>query len=289
MKCGVFMPNFGPFGDPHALVRLAVAAETAGWDGFFIWDHIALGEGDERPIADPWVALTAVAAATTSLRIGTAITPLARRRPWKLAREAATLDHFARGRLTLGVGLGYPPEAEFGRFGEDTDSRVRADKLDEGLEILAGLWSGERFDFEGTHYRVSDARFDPPYQGARVPIWCGGWWPNRRPFRRAARWDGVMPELVGGATPSPRDVREIRDYVAAHRDSSEHFDIAINGYTDGCEDPRTAEYEQAGVTWWLERFDPDRLYSLDEATARIEAGAPKGRGQARNTPSGKGE
>lgn len=272
----MFLPNFGPFGEADALVELAVAAEAAGWDGFFIWDHIALGEGDERPIADPWVALTAVAAATESLRIGTAITPLARRRPWKLAREAATLDRFARGRLILGVGLGYPPDAEFGRFGEETDDRVRADKLDEGLEIVDGLWSGERFDFDGRHYHVADARFDPPYRGGRVPIWCGGWWPNRRPFRRAARWDGVIPELVGGATPSPRDVQEIRDYIAAHRSSSDRFDIAINGYTDGRDDTRIDDYQKAGVTWWLERFDPDRLYSFAEARGRIEAGAPQG-------------
>ncbi|HEY4427964.1 MAG TPA: LLM class flavin-dependent oxidoreductase [Solirubrobacteraceae bacterium] len=280
MRFGVFLPNFGPFGEVDALVQLATAAEASGWDGFFIWDHIALGEADERPIADPWVALTAVAAMTKSLRIGTAITPLARRRPWKLARETATLDRFARGRLTLGVGLGYPPDAEFGRFGEETDDRVRADKLDEGLEVLRGLWSGERFDFEGEHYRISDARFDTPYEASTVPVWCGGWWPNRRPFRRAARWDGVIPEMVGGATPSPDHVREIRDYIARHRSQMHDFDVVINGYTDGAGDTRTGDYEQAGVTWWLERFDTSRLYSFEEALERIEAGVPGGGSQA---------
>jgi alkanesulfonate monooxygenase SsuD/methylene tetrahydromethanopterin reductase-like flavin-dependent oxidoreductase (luciferase family) len=285
------MPNFGPFGDVDALVELAVAAESAGWDGFFIWDHIALGEQDERPIADPWVALTAIAAATDKLRFGTGITPVARRRPWKLAREAATLDRFSRGRLILGVGLGYPPDAEFGRFGEETDDRVRAEKLDEGLEILAGLWSGEPFDFKGRHYEISNARFDPPYRGTRVPVWCGGWWPNRRPFRRAARWDGVIPELVGGATPSPDEVRELRAYIDEHRTSDERFDVAINGYTDNSDDPRLEGYRDAGVTWWLERFDTNRFYSFEEALGRIKAGAPRvgGSSQARHTPTQKGK
>ena len=153
MQFAVFLPNFGPFGDTDALVELARDAEANGWNGFFIWDHIQLDGADTGPIVDPWVALTAVACATTTLRIGTMITPLARRRPWKVARETVTLDRVSDGRLTFGVGLGYPPEDEFGTFGEETDDRVRADKLDEGLEILDGLWSGEKLDYQGEHSR----------------------------------------------------------------------------------------------------------------------------------------
>src|SRR5215217_2017806 len=160
MRFGVFLPNFGPFGDPDGLVNLALAAERSGWQGFFIWDHIQL-DGSAGPIVDPWVALTAVAAATSTLRIGTMITPLARRRPWKVARETVTLDRFSGGRFTLGVGLGEPAQDEFGSFGEPTDPKVRAAMLDEALEVLTRLWSGETVSFAGRHYRVDEVAFQP--------------------------------------------------------------------------------------------------------------------------------
>ncbi|MBN9623764.1 MAG: LLM class flavin-dependent oxidoreductase, partial [Actinobacteria bacterium] len=144
--------------------------------------------------------------------------------------------------------------------------------LDEGLEVLDGLWTGESYSFEGEHYSVREARFDRPFQRPRVPIWCAGWWPNKRPFRRAARWDGVIPEMVGGDTPEPRHVREIRAYIDEHRGSDAPFDIAIDGYTDEPDPARTEEYEAAGTTWWLERFAPDRLFDFDAAIGRIKAG-----------------
>ena len=204
------------------------------------------------------------------------ITPLPRRRPWKLARETATLDRLSDGRLDLGVGLGYPPDLEFGMFGEETDDRVRAAMLDEGLAVLDGLWSGEEFNFAGEHYRVEGARFLPtPAQSPRVPVWIAGWWPNRRPFRRAARWDGVIPEKVGGDTLTPAEVAEIKDYVAAHRDRDTSFDIAINGYSGHVDSESTlADYEAAGVTHWLERIEPNRLFSVGGARELIEAGPP---------------
>lgn len=272
----IFLPNFGPFGDPTVLVELARETEACGWDGFYLWDHISW-EGDSNgSIVDPWVTMAAIAGATAKLRLGTMITPLPRRRPWKLARETATLDLLSGGRLDLGVGLGYPPDLEFGMFGEETDDRVRAAMLDEGLAVLDGLWSGEEFSFAGEHYRVEGARFLPrPVQSPRVPVWCAGWWPNRRPFRRAARWDGVIPEKVGGDTLTPREVAEIRDYVAAHRDADRSFDIAINGYSGAVDSEATlADYESAGVTHWLERIEPNRLFSVEQARELIQAGPP---------------
>jgi alkanesulfonate monooxygenase SsuD/methylene tetrahydromethanopterin reductase-like flavin-dependent oxidoreductase (luciferase family) len=290
LRRALFLPNFGPFGDPEVLVELATETERSGWDGFFLWDHIAW-EGDSNgPIVDPWVSLAAIAAATSKIRLGTMITPLARRRPWKLARETTTLDRLSGGRLNLGVGLGYPPDLEFGTFGEETDDRVRAEMLDEGLAVLDGLWSGEEFSFSGEHYAVDGARFQPtPVQSPRVPVWCGGWWPNRRPFRRAARWDGVIPEKVGGATLSPAEVEEIGAYVREHRPGGEPFDIVINGYSGRVRSDQTLDdYEAAGVTWWLERIEPFRLFSVEEARELILAGPPQGRDKAGGTPIEKG-
>jgi alkanesulfonate monooxygenase SsuD/methylene tetrahydromethanopterin reductase-like flavin-dependent oxidoreductase (luciferase family) len=272
VRFGVFLPNFGPFADPAALVGLATETEAAGWDGLFLWDHILFG--DAQPVLDPWIGLTAVAAATSRLRLGALVTPVARRRPWKLARETATLDHLSGGRLVFGAGLGFPPDVEFGTFGEPEDDRVRAAMLDEGLAVLAGLWSGEEFAFAGEHYSVRPTTFLPtPVQRPRIPVWVAGWWPNKRPFRRAARWDGVVPELVGGGTPTPDDVAEMTAFVAANRARDGPFDVAVNGYSssrDGME-----PYEAAGATWWLERIDPEHRFSLEAARERIVEGPPR--------------
>lgn len=293
MRFAVFLPNFGPFGDVDELVELAAAAEARGWDGFYLWDHInwdGSDTGDAGPVVDPWIALTAIAAATETLRLGTMITPIVRRRPWKLARETATLDRFSRGRLNLGVGLGTPTDLEFAAFGEETDDRTRAAMLDEGLEVLAGLWSGERFSFSGEHFQIDGVSFDRPHQQPRVPIWCGGWWPNRRPFRRAARWDGVIPEKVGGETLTPAEVAEIKQYVSEHRDGRGSFDIAIDGYSGAVDAESTiADYEAAGVTHWLERIEPNRLYSIAEARELVEAGPPSAETRAGGRPLAEAE
>ena len=168
MRFGITVPNIDGFADPAFLVQLARDAEAAGWDGFFLWDHM-IYRRPWRPIIDPWVALGAVASATSSIRLGTAVTPLPRRRPWKVAREVATLDHLSGGRAILGVGLGAPND-EFDRFGEDSDARVRAEKLDESLTIIDGLWTGEPFSFEGKHFNVGEIRFLPKPVQPRVPI-----------------------------------------------------------------------------------------------------------------------
>src|SRR5262249_15676842 len=154
-----------------------------GWDGFFLYDQIA-SEGPKRLI-DPLVALTAIALNTERIRFGPLVTPLARRRPWKVAREAATLAHLSHGRVVLGVGLG-ADRHEFDDLGETEDPKTRAAMLDESLDVLTGLWSGAPFSYSGQHYRLREALFlPPPVQTPRIPIWVGGIWPTRAPFRRA--------------------------------------------------------------------------------------------------------
>jgi hypothetical protein len=181
------------------------------------------------------------------------------------------------------VGLGFAAELEFGSFGEEPDARVRAQKLDEGLAVLNGLMSGEPLELSGSHFNVSRTRFLPtPTQRPRVPIWVGGWWPNNRPYERAARWDGVVPELAGGRTPSVAQVEDIVAFIAERRTSSEPFDVVINGVSDGS---LVEEYEQAGVTWWLERFEPDGRFSVDEVRKQILEGPPVTRRSEDNQPT----
>jgi hypothetical protein len=176
-----------------------------------------------------------------------------------VAREAATLDHLSNGRFILGVGLGDPVEAEYGFFGEETDARIRAEKLDEALDILAGLWSGESFSHAGKHFQLEEMRFLPrPVQQPRIPVWVGGYWPRKRPFQRAAKWDGVCP---GGLHSSltPNDWREILAFIQQHRTSTAPFEAVHGGVTTGNPDQdreTVTAYAQAGVTWWIEDLSP---------------------------------
>jgi len=266
-------------GDLDLLVRMGVEADRAGWDGFFLWDHMRLMREIPVPLFDPWVTLGAIAAGTERVRIGTMITPLARRRPWKVARETVTLDHLSKGRLILGVGLGYPPDADFELLGEDPDDRVRADKLDEGLELLVGFWKGEPFEFHGRHFHVREAQFLPaPVQRPRIPIWVGGMWPNRAPFRRAAAWDGVFPIGVderGEPTGlTPEGLAEVAAYVRARRPIREPFEIAAGAV--GLDADQIAAYEAAGATW----FFPDAGVEgpgWEEPTLELIRRGPPGR------------
>jgi alkanesulfonate monooxygenase SsuD/methylene tetrahydromethanopterin reductase-like flavin-dependent oxidoreductase (luciferase family) len=261
MKFGMNVPPFGDFANPKALAELAKQAEDAGWDGFFIWDHVMF-DPTFHPITDPWVALTAVALQTARIRLGTMITPLARRRPWKVARETVALDLVSNGRFILGVGLGDPVQWDYGFFGEQTDAKVRAGRLDEALAILAGLWSGEPFGYQGKHYQMQEVHFLPrPLQQPRIPVWVGGWWPNKRPMLRAARWDGAVPIKSEGV--SAQEWHTIIEFVRAHRQSDAHFDFVHNGATPG-DNPKEARqivepYVEAGVDWWIEGMDPWRF------------------------------
>ena len=253
MRYGISVPNVG---DAGTLVELGVEADRFGWDGFFLWDHMRLLRAVSVPVFDPWVVLGALAARTERIRIGTMVTPVARRRPWKLARETVTLDHLSGGRVILGVGLGFPPDADFELLGEDPDPRVRAGKLDEGLELLARFWGGELFDFEGRHFHVRETQFQPaPVRGSRIPVWVAGMWPNRRPFRRAARWDGVFPVKVTEqgmpADITPDGLREVLTFVDEHRAHDRAFDVAASGF--GIDDDLVRAYEAAGATWYFPR------------------------------------
>lgn len=259
MKFGVDVPNFGPFGDPRVLADLAKTVEQAGWDGFFIWDHMYWGP---RPHADPWVALAAVALSTQRLRIGPMVTPLSRRRPHKLARETVSVDRLSGGRLVLGVGLGGGDEEEYANLGETQDARARGAQLDEALDLLTALWSGQWVQHEGPHYSARDHRFlPPPVQQPRIPIWVGGMWPNRNPMRRAARFDGVFPLTSAAAMRQMVPVEEMRaavEFVAAERGSRD-FDVIHAGRSTGNakHDAGLVEpYAEIGVTWWLEDVNP---------------------------------
>ena len=278
MKYGIYLPNYGKSASASAIAELAAQAEQYGWDGFFIWDHILAHKTQKVPLLDPWVSLTAVAMRTQRIKLGTTVTPVARRRPWKLARETATLDQLSKGRLILSVGLGEPGDVEFRYFGEEADPRIRAKKLDEGLEILKGLWSGEPFSFKGKHFQLEEMRFLPPsFQKPRIPIWVGGFWPNKAPFRRAARWDGVFPLLSQGKTWTVKTLTEIREFIAAHRESETPFDIVRLGTSSGktAEEQRKliAPLHNAGLTWWLENLYTARN-DYERALKRIRQGPP---------------
>jgi alkanesulfonate monooxygenase SsuD/methylene tetrahydromethanopterin reductase-like flavin-dependent oxidoreductase (luciferase family) len=280
MKYCVDVPNFGTWSDPRRFADFAARVEAAGWDGISVWDHILVWDGAE--VADPWVLLTAAAMRTNRIRLMTMVTPLPRRHPWKLSRECVSMDLLSEGRLTLGVGIGWPTDPEFTRFGGETDLRRRADMLDEGLAVLTGLWTGEPFDFDGEHYQIEPVTFLPrPVQQPRIPIWVAAMWPYRRPVRRAARWDGIVPIFVDTATneflPATTDgMREIVAYVAAQRAASEPFDIAITAAHRPGENIGAwmNELDAVGVTWWRDSWMPDSGVAHDAWLADVQAGPP---------------
>jgi alkanesulfonate monooxygenase SsuD/methylene tetrahydromethanopterin reductase-like flavin-dependent oxidoreductase (luciferase family) len=269
MRYGVIITG----GPVHEQLELARLAEEAGWDGVFTWDGIHLGDAIE--VHDPWVLMSAIAMVTERVRIGAMIQPLARRRPWKVAREAVTLDHVSSGRFVLCVGLGTLDDAGFGRVGEATDRRSRAEKLDETLEILTGLWSGEPFGYDGTHYRFEPMRFVPvPIQRPRIPIWVVGAWPAERSMARVARYDGLLPNVLGGGTYDPEMIGAMRDRVAERRGTLDGFDIVLEGpLHPGDEDDVLRAFAAAGATWWI-HSDWESI-GTDALRRRIEAGPPR--------------
>ena len=275
MRFAVSVANFGEYGDVRLLAELAHEAEESGWDAFFTWDHIAWP--GMVNFVDPWLAMTAIALRTSRLRIGALVTPLPRRRPWKVARETVTLDHLSGGRLVVGVGLGINPE-EFDRLGEERDPRRRATMLDEGLAVVTGLWSGEPFRFRGEHYAIEEARFTPtPLQRPRIPIWVGGGWPNRKPLRRAVRWDGYVPVKPDLSPFTADDVQAMVAAIGEERASAESLDVVIGGWSASDDVARTAAaiapLAEAGATWWVESPLPWET-TPSQARDRIRLGPP---------------
>lgn len=280
LRCGLYVPNFGPYGDARTLAAIAAAAEAAGWDGCFIWDHVA------RPLrvdlVDPWIALAAMALATQRIRLGALVTPLARRRPWQVARATAALDRLSGGRLVFGAGSGSGRAVEWEDLGEPSDARTRAARLDEGLQVLAGLWSAAPFSFAGQHYRVHQACFAPaPQQTPRIPIWVAGHWPHPRPFARAARWDGVFPEFPAGGDELAQ-LRAVCAAVRAQRQTTAPFDVVYSS-PPRASPGELADCAAAGATWWLARLDPplfdhgwDASWPLEAVRAYIAQGPPVG-------------
>ncbi|UWP78463.1 LLM class flavin-dependent oxidoreductase [Dactylosporangium fulvum] len=273
MRYGVDICTLGDLAEPARVVDLARAAEDAGWEAVFLWDHLAFAWG--VPSADPWVLLAAVAQATTRVRLGTAVTPLPRRRPAVLASTVATLDRLSGGRVVLGAGAGGVPD-EFTAFGERGDGRERAARLDEALEVVAALWEGRPVSHAGEHYTVDGVTLAPlPIQRPRVPIWVGGH--SRAAQRRAARWDGWLiagDDEQGAMTMPPERVAAGLARIAGHRDGGAPFEVAITGVSAGPDDERFGRYEAVGITWWLEHLHGRRA-PYEQLLARVHAGPPR--------------
>ena len=272
MRYGVDITNFGEYADPRNVIRLAQMAETAGWEGLFVWDHLGFVWG--VPSGDPWVVLAAVAASTARLKIGTSVTPLPRRRPQVLAHTLATLDILSNGRVVFGAGLGGVP-AEYTAFGEPDDPMRLAAMLDEGLEVLSRLWSGERVMHHGPHYIAEGVTLAPlPIQRPRIPVWIGG--ESAPALRRAARWDGWIPGGVdehGRITKSPEQLAAQVAIIRQQRTSAAPLEVAILGQSAPTERALARAYEEAGATWWLEMLHGLRG-SFDEMLSRTAAGPP---------------
>lgn len=270
MRCAVYCANFGSFADPAVVVELAQRAEAAGWDGFFLYDHILVRDA---PTADPWVTLGAVAARTERIMLGPLVVPVARRAPWELAHQVATLDRLAGpGRVVLGVGRGMV--AEFQAFGDRPDTRTVGARLDEGIGLVARLLAGEAVDHDGT-WALHGARLAGT--PVAVPIWVGGTHDKPGTLKRAARHDGAF--LIGErwhatATLTPAQVAAVAAATGAR-------DVVHAGVSPLDPEParaRAGAYARAGATWWLEvvqdGFDPSRT-TLADHRRRIDAGPPR--------------
>jgi alkanesulfonate monooxygenase SsuD/methylene tetrahydromethanopterin reductase-like flavin-dependent oxidoreductase (luciferase family) len=269
VRFAISSPNIGSADD---LVGLAVASEESGWDAFFLWDHMHLQRDLHLNVFDPWVVLGAAAQATERIRLGTLVTPVARRRPAKLAKEIVTLDHLSNGRVIFGVGLGFPGADEFAMFGDDARDRTRGERLDEGLAIIESCLTGDAVKFDGKHFRV-DAEMHPgAWQRPRPPIWVAGMAPNRAPLRRAARYEGVVP-ISGDGMPLPPS--QVNEYLASEpalavaRERND-FEIVMSwgpGFEPGA-------YRDAGATWLVDSTWPADD-GMQDLRRRVAAGPPR--------------
>jgi alkanesulfonate monooxygenase SsuD/methylene tetrahydromethanopterin reductase-like flavin-dependent oxidoreductase (luciferase family) len=272
------LPTGGACADARVLAELGERAEGSGWDGVFLEDYVVFQGDPTAPTCDPWIALAAIAGRTRRIRLGTKVTPLARRRPWIVARQATAIDQLSDGRMVLGAGLGdvgdhVVRDASFTHFGESLDAATRAGMLDEALDIIAGLWTGEPFGFDGAHFRISKVTFLPvPVQRPRIPIWIGGGFPNPGAAHRAARWDGSMLYRTDGGELDAADVRAIR---TAAGDRPYDIMVGASRSTDPEVDvERLRALEVEGATWASEYIPVQDLDAMREIVDRgpIRAG-----------------
>ncbi len=259
MKHGLFLPLFDELAEPRLVAAIAADAESAGWDGVFVWDHLDY-RAPVTGIADPWVTLAAMAMTTESVRLGPMVTPLPRRRPLKVAREVVSLDRLSGGRVILGVGIGSDRSGEFSHTGEELDTRVRAAMLDEGLQLLRDAWTGQPLDHQGQHYLAEDLFVRPTPLQERLPIWAAVRYGNANPLKRAARHDGVFPIDIDHPD-------KLAETLAGLEIPNRPFDVAVGAQDET--DPRP--YEAVGATWWMRGFSPFGL-TEDEVRSVLAAG-----------------
>ena len=276
MRYGFVMPG----GGAREAADLAAEAEQAGWDGFFVWEP-TWGN-------DAWVMLTAAAMRTSTIRLGTMLTPLPKRKPWEVASQSLTLDNLSGGRVILSVGLG-APEKRFYMFEDDPGRKVRAEMLDEGLELVQHMWQGKAFSYEGTHYHAHrpEMMIPPPAtQQPRITTWVVGLWPAPKSMRRVARWDGWLPNYAAPEQSNRPNQEQLAEAVtwlaeerAKHGLGMEGFDIVAEGTTEpgqaAIDEVRT--WEAAGATWWIDaNWGLDESSWFDASRERLRAGPPRG-------------
>lgn len=293
LNYGIVLPNWEVNGDAEQLVEYAVEAETVGWDGVFLADHLIFPQmrpdeevTEDLDFPDPWITLAGIAAQTTKLRLGTWITPIPRRQPWQVARDLATLDQLSNGRVILGAGMGTP--TDYTKFGEAWEPRRLGRRYDEAIDVIVGLWRGEPFNHDGEFFSIDDAVLRPtPVQEPRIPIIIGGHWPNKKPFQRGARWDGIIPHyrgdgvvseegikgLVQGNDVDPEaEVHAMLDYYHGLTDTPGDIFLPADpphrssGWVDLC--------EERGVTWLYTR-PRDESGEWDLSMERIREGPPE--------------
>jgi alkanesulfonate monooxygenase SsuD/methylene tetrahydromethanopterin reductase-like flavin-dependent oxidoreductase (luciferase family) len=269
MRYGFVLPG----GTAPEQLELAVLAEQAGWDGIFVWEA-AFG-------VDAWALLSAMAVRTTRIRLGTMLTPLPWRRPWKVASQVATLDQLSGGRAILAVGVG-ATDTELPSTGENNDLRDRAERLDEGIDLIRALWEGQT-SYHSKHYQYETGRMDLTRMAglvqSRVPIWVVGVWPRPKSMRRVLRCDGIIPQYAGEATPAA--ATELRAWLAEHG-AAPDLDVICDGETPAGDHAAAVAavepWAEAGCTWWLEtrwEMPHDSADRLHQTRERLTAGPPR--------------
>ena len=253
------LPPFGVLADPSALLEVSIAAEESGWDGLFLWDHLLRPAEQATALSDPWIMLAAIAMSTSRMRLGPMVTPIARRRPLKLAREIATLDLISKGRVTIGLGLGVDSGGELTKTNEELDPVVRGEMLDEGIDVLGQLLRGEHVEHRGKHFMVDGITLEPTgVQQPRVPFWLAARGAALKPVRRAARYEGLCPTVI-----SPDRFSELVEVVAAERGDIDGFDFAVMFTPDF----PLSDYANRGATWSIHEAQPD--YTIAEVLAVV--------------------